>query len=320
VDAKIKIKVGTEKSEPARLDSFLAQRPEFASRSQIKRLIEEGNVLLKGKPAKPSAKVKSGDEIEISLPPARPCAPQAEAIPLKILYEDEHLVVVDKPAGLTTHPTPGKMTDTLVNALLYHCKDLSGIGGVVKPGIVHRLDKLTSGVMVAAKTDRAHIGLSSQFKVHSIERAYYALVWGVMEKESGRIESLIGRNPRHRLKMTGRTEKGRLAITEWKVKKRFKHFTLVEARLFTGRTHQIRVHLTESGHPLVGDPLYGKGRNFSTRLAPEIQSALESIKRQALHAYKLGFIHPVTGEKLSFSSRVPDDIQAVIKTLEQFDQ
>jgi len=320
VDAKIKIKVGPETSGQIRLDSFLAERPEFASRSQIKRLIEEGNVLLNGTAVKPSAKVKSGDEIEIYLPPAKPGAPSAQAIPLKILYEDEHLVVIDKPAGLTTHPTPGKMTDTLVNALLYHCKDLSGIGGVVKPGIVHRLDKLTSGVMVAAKTDRAHIGLSEQFKVHSIERAYYALVWGVMEKESGRIESLIGRNPRHRLKMTGRTEKGRLAITEWKVKKRFQHFTLVEARLFTGRTHQIRVHLTESGHALVGDPLYGKGGNFSSKLAPEIKSALELLDRQALHAFKLGFVHPITGQKLSFNSRVPDDIQAVLTTLEQFDQ
>jgi 23S rRNA pseudouridine1911/1915/1917 synthase len=175
-------------------------------------------------------------------------------------------------------------------------------------------------VMVAAKTDRAHIGLAAQFKVHSIERAYYALVWGVMARESGRIETLIGRNPRHRLKMTGRTEKGRLAITEWKVKKRFKHFTLVEARLFTGRTHQIRVHLTESGHPLVGDPLYGKGRNFPAKLAPEIMTALAGLDRQALHAYKLGFVHPATDEKLSFNSPLPDDIQAVLKTLEQFDQ
>lgn len=317
---KIKFKVGPERKEKIRMDSFLAEQKEFASRSQIKRLIEEGNVLLDGKPVKPSAKVRAGDEIVVSVPPAKPGAPLAESIPLQVLFEDEHLVVIDKPAGLTVHPTPGKITNTLVNALLYHCTDLSGIGGVIKPGIVHRLDKLTSGVMVAAKTDAAHIGLSAQFKVHSIERAYLALVWGLPAKDSGRIESLIGRNPRHRLKMTGRTGKGRLAITEWTVKKRFSHFALVEARLFTGRTHQIRVHFTESGHPLVGDPLYGRGRNFPDKLAPEVKAALQGLERQALHAYKLGFVHPITGQKLEFNSQIPEDIQAVLKILERFDR
>ena len=244
----------------------------------------------------------------------------AEEIPLNVLCEDADLIVIDKPAGLTVHPTPGKMTDTLVNALLYHCKDLSGIGGVIKPGIVHRLDKLTSGVMVAAKTDRAHINLSAQFKVHSIERAYLALVWGIMARESGRIESLIGRHPTHRLKMTGKVSRGRIAITEWHVRKRFKHFTLVEARLFTGRTHQIRVHLTEAGHPLVGDQLYGRGRSISQKLAPEVRAALEGFQRQALHAYKLGFVHPVSQEKMLFTSPLPEDMRSIIEILEKFNR
>jgi len=305
---------------PVRLDSFLAGRPEFVSRSQIKRLIEDGHVLVNGRVVKPAAKVRPGDVIEVSIPAPKPAGPRPEAIPLQVLYEDKDLLVIDKPAGLVSHPAPGKMEGTLVNALLFHCKDLSGIGGELKPGIVHRLDKLTSGVMVVAKSDRAHLGLSEQFKAHSIERAYLALVWGVMEKNSGRMETLIGRNPAHRLKMTGRVSRGRVAITEWSVRERFRHFTLVEARLFTGRTHQVRVHFSEAGHPLAGDPLYGKGRAASQKLAPEVRDALAKIPRQALHAYKLGFIHPVTGGKMMFTSQPPADMAAVIKIMEEFDR
>jgi len=304
----------------SRLDRFLATRPEFASRSQLKRLIEEGRVLLNSRLAKPATKVKAGDVIDVFIPAPRPAWPLAEEIPLKVLFEDAHLLVIDKPSGMTTHPSAGNLTGTLVNALLHHCRDLSGVGGELKPGIVHRLDKLTSGVMVVAKSDRAHIGLAGQFKAHSIERAYLALVWGVMPGESGRIESLIGRNPRHRLKMTGRTNKGRLAITEWFVKERFRHFTLVEARLFTGRTHQIRVHLTEAGHSLVGDPLYGQGRSLPRELALEVKAMLASWERQALHAYQLGFLHPMTGEKLLFSSPLPRDMQALVKIMEAHDR
>lgn len=320
METNLKIEVSEEQKEPIRLDAFLARRPEFLSRSQIKRLIEQDRVLVNSRKAKPATKVKAGDRVQVSIPEARPAKPEPESIPLKIIYQDEHLAVIDKPAGLSTHPAPGKMTGTLVNALLYLIKDLSGIGGVLKPGIVHRLDKLTSGVMVIAKTDRGHIGLCSQFREHDIERAYLALVWGNMPKESGRIESLIGRNPAHRLKMTGRTGKGRLAITEWKLKKRFKHFALVECRLFTGRTHQIRVHMTEAGHPLVGDPLYGRRSALSQKLAPEVRSALQNLKRQALHAYKLGFVHPLTGQKMLFTSPLPDDMESVIKRLEEFDR
>jgi 23S rRNA pseudouridine1911/1915/1917 synthase len=212
------------------------------------------------------------------------------------------------------------MTNTLVNALLHHCKDLSGIGGEIKPGIVHRLDKHTSGVMVAAKNDKAHLGLAAQFKVHSIERAYLALVWGKMERTSGRFETKIGRNPQHRLKMTARVKEGRTAITEWSVKKYFGHCSLVECRLYTGRTHQIRVHLSESGHPLVGDELYGRGRTLPQKLAPELVTALDGFRRQALHAFRLGFDHPVSGERMTFSSEPPEDMKNLILLMEKFDK
>ncbi|MEM4239191.1 MAG: RluA family pseudouridine synthase [Nitrososphaerota archaeon] len=239
---------------------------------------------------------------------------------LRLLDEDEDLIVLDKPAGMMTHTVAEKISGTLVNALLYHCRDLSGIGGELKPGVVHRLDKLTSGVMVAAKSERAHLKLAEQFKRHSIERAYLALVWGNPKGDSGRIESRIARNPRQRLKMTGRRGMGKIAITEWRVKRRFKHFSLIECRLFTGRTHQIRVHLSEMGFPLVGDALYGKGRQASEKIAPEIRDALKDLNRQALHAYKLGFEHPVSGKWLSFNSPLPSELNMLIQLLEQFDQ
>ena len=207
-----------------------------------------------------------------------------------------------------------------MNALLYHCKDLSGVGGVLKPGIVHRLDKLTSGVMVCAKTDQAHLGLSQQFKEHSIERRYLALVWGRLEQEEGKIESLIARNPRHRLKMTGKAKQGKLAITEWKVLERFSHFTLIECRLYTGRTHQIRVHFSEIGHPVVGDSLYGKGRAVSAKFSSELKSALRAMKRQALHAYLLGFRHPISGKWMEFRSDLPEDFCSLLNAIRKFDQ
>lgn len=317
---KIQIEVSHEEKSPIRLDSWLAQKLEFPSRTRIKNLIEQGRVLLNGKPAKPSAQVKPGDKIEVTIPPAVPARPAPEAIPLKILYEDQDLIVIDKPAGLLTHPVPGKTTGTLVNALLHHCRDLSGIGGELKPGIVHRLDKLTSGVMVSAKTELAHLNLAEQFSRHSIERAYLALVWGKPDQNSGRIESRISRNPGHRLKMTGRRGQGRIAVTEWKVVKRFRHFSLMECRLHTGRTHQIRVHLTEMGFPLVGDALYGKGRNLSEKIAPEIRAAIKDLNRQALHAFRLGFIHPATGKWLRFNSPLPEEISSLLKLLEKSDQ
>ena len=304
-------------AEGARLDRFLADQPDFPSRAQLQRLIGEGRVLLNGRPAKASSKVRPGDRIEVELPDPIPDRALPEDIPLAILYEDEHLLVLDKPAGMLTHPYPGRMGGTLVNALLFHCRDLAGIGGKIKPGIVHRLDKLTSGVMVAAKNDAAHQGLAQQFKAHSLTRAYLALVHGRMEKERGTIQSVIGRHPRHRLKMTGRASRGKTAITHYQVKARYPDFTLVECRLETGRTHQIRVHLSEAGHPLVGDPLYGGGRQPPSRLTPAQHSALKHLKRQALHAYLLGFVHPVTGQRLEFTSEPPADFKAVLKALSQ---
>lgn len=302
-------------AESLRLDVFLSRQPGLGSRAWIQRLIEQGRVRLNGRPAKAASKVHAQDRIEVDLPEPEPAALQAEPIALSILYEDEHLVVLDKPAGMLVHPYPGRLSGTLVNALLFHCRDLSGIGGRIKPGIVHRLDKLTSGVMVAAKTDAAHQGLARQFKAHTISRAYLALVHGTVARERGTIQSLIGRNPRHRLKMTGRTQQGKMAVTHFQVKARYPGFSLLECRLETGRTHQIRVHLSEAGHPLVGDPLYGKGRALPGKLSLEQRAVLKHFHRQALHAYRLGFVHPITGQPLEFTSAPPADFQALLKIL-----
>jgi 23S rRNA pseudouridine1911/1915/1917 synthase len=301
--------------EPVRADQFLADRPDMPSRSRLKRLFDDGLVRVNGRPAKPSVKLKNGDAVEVELPPAAPAELPAEPIPLDIIYQDRDLCVFDKPAGLLTHPTPNCRTGTLVNALLHHCHGLSGIGGQIKPGIVHRLDKLTSGVMVAAKTDAAHHGLAAQFKAHTIDRRYLALVHGEMENLSGRIESLIGRNPTHRLKMTGEAVRGRRAVTRYRVLARGHGFSLLECKLETGRTHQIRVHLSENRHPVVNDQLYGKGRGYPAGLSPPAHAALRHLKRQALHAYRLVFLHPVTGERMAFESPLPPDIGAVARAL-----
>jgi len=316
---KRSIRVGQLPEQGIRLDVFLSGQPGLGSRTQLKRLIEQGRVRLNGRPAKAASKVRSQDRIEVELPEPAPATVEPEPIPLAILYEDEHLVVLDKPAGMLVHPYPGRLSGTLVNALLFHCRDLSGIGGQIKPGIVHRLDKLTSGVMVAAKTDAAHQGLARQFQAHTITRAYLALVHGTMDKERGTIQSLIGRNPRHRLKMTGRVRQGKMAVTHFVVQARYPGLTLLECRLETGRTHQIRVHLSEAGHPLVGDPLYGRGRQLPGGLSAAQHATLKHLKRQALHAYRLGFVHPKTGERLEFTSNPPSDLQAVLKALSQAD-
>jgi 23S rRNA pseudouridine1911/1915/1917 synthase len=305
----------TDLDSPIRIDQYLAQLKEMPTRSRLKQLFKQGRILVNNEPARVSTKVRAGDSIVAEIPdPAVPeLAP--EPIPLVAVYEDEHIIVVDKPAGLLTHPTPSRTTGTLVNALLHHCKDLSGVGGWIKPGIVHRLDKLTSGVLVAAKSDAAHQGLADQFKEHSIDRRYLAIVYGELEKLTGTIETVIGRNPRHRLKMTGRTGRGRKAVTNYRIMSRGGGFSLVELNLETGRTHQIRVHLSEKNHPVVGDPLYGKGRTAPHKLSPEQRSALNHLKRQALHAFRLGFRHPVTDELMAFESPLPEDIRAVALTL-----
>ncbi len=307
------------KDSAKRLDVFLSQKEPALSRSQVKRLIEKGNVQVGGRKAKAGLRLREDDVITLILPEPRRLEVQAQPIPLTILYEDRHLVVIDKPAGMVVHPGAGNYSGTLVNALLHHCPNLPGIGGVLRPGIVHRLDKDTSGVLVVAKDDQAHRFLSEQFKKHTPKRRYIGIVFGQLGEE-GQIEASIGRHPAHRKKMSTRPRKGREAKTHWKVLERFHHFNLVEFRLETGRTHQIRVHLSSLGHPLLGDPLYGGRRRLSSVEPLLLRQGLEGLRRQALHAASLGFVHPVTGETLEFSSPIPEDIEEAIALLRRLDK
>ncbi len=305
----------TELNGPVRVDKFLSDKSLANSRSGLKSAFSEGKIRINDFVAKPSTKVHNGDTVSGEVPDPESETIDPEPIPLSIVFEDDSIVVIDKQAGLITHPSPNRLQGTLVNALLYHCGGLSGIGGAMQAGIVHRLDKLTSGIMVAAKKDDAHRELARQFKEHTISRKYLALVHGELEQLSGRIESAISRNPKHRLKMTGKNEEGKKAGTRYKVLARTDGVSLVELELETGRTHQIRVHLSEMNHPVVGDALYGKGRTLPAKMAPEKRAALRQLKRQALHAYHLGFIHPFRGESMVFESPLPEDINAAIKVL-----
>jgi 23S rRNA pseudouridine1911/1915/1917 synthase len=311
-----------EKAEAGqRLDRVLAARHPELSRSRLKTLIEEGRVSADGETiTEPSYRVKPGQAYTTLVPPAEPYEPEGQEIPLDILYEDAELIVIDKPAGLVVHPAPGNPDLTLVNALIAHCgESLSGIGGVRRPGIVHRLDKDTSGVMVAAKTDLAHHALSRQFEERTAERAYQALVWGVPTPAQGRIESNIGRDPRNRKKMAALgSGKGKPAATSYRVLKRYGPWaSLVECRLETGRTHQVRVHMAHIGHPLVGDPLYGRvTRGRLKGLPDEAADAMRQFSRQALHARLLAFTHPSTGETLRFETKMPIDMKNLCDILE----
>lgn len=302
-----------------RLDKFLALHCPDLSRTRIKALIEQGQVRADGATiSDPSARVKPGQIFAILIPDATPAVPIAQAIPLSVAYEDSHLLVIDKPAGLVVHPAAGNPDATLVNALLAHCGDgLSGIGGVRRPGIVHRIDKDTSGLMVIAKTDAAHQHLARQFAVHSLERAYQAVVWGVPRPREGEIAGSIGRSPVHRKKMAVVTRGGKAALTRYKVLKVLAGgaASLVECRLETGRTHQIRVHLTSIGHPLVGDSVYGRKPRLDS-LPASSRETLLSFSRQALHAFLIGFVHPVSGERVHLSSPLPNDISALITSLD----
>ena len=304
-----------------RLDKWLAVRLPDLSRTRVKALIEGGMVSSEGATiTDPSHRVKSGQAFMVGVPPDAPAEPQPQAIALTVVYEDDDLIVIDKPAGMVVHPAPGNPDETLVNALLAHCGDsLAGIGGVKRPGIVHRLDKDTSGLMVAAKTDIAHRSLSAQFAAHTLERAYRALVWGLPSPRKGEIEGNIGRNPRDRKKMAVVKGGGKPALTRYEVLQSLAGgaVSLVECRLATGRTHQIRVHMTSLGHPLVGDPSYGRGRvRRMVGLSAEMRQALAEFPRQALHAYLLGFSHPTKGEHLRFESSTPPDFNALLKILE----
>ena len=294
-----------------RLDKTLAERLAGVSRARLQALMAQGRLTLDGALVSDgSAKAKPG-LYQLDIPPPEPAEPQPEAIPLRVLFEDQHLIVIDKPAGMAVHPAPGTERGTLVNALLHHCAgSLSGVGGVARPGIVHRLDKETSGVMVAAKTDAAHQGLSELFSRHDIERVYVALTRGAPSPSRGTIATRIGRSPNDRKKMAVLRTGGREAVTHYEVEQTFGPrerplAARVACRLETGRTHQIRVHLASKGAPCLGDPTYGAGPP-----APVVREAIAAagLARQALHAKVLGFIHPVTGEALSFESPLPADM------------
>lgn len=303
-----------------RLDAFLARHAEGLSRSRLKALIKDGAVAVGGKPVEdPNARLEAGAEIALSLPPPEEPEPSAEPIPLKILFEDADIVVIDKPPGLVVHPGAGNRSGTLVNALIAHCgASLSGIGGVKRPGIVHRLDKDTSGVLVVAKNDAAHKALSKQFADHGREgpllREYDALVWGVPRHHMGLVDATLNRDPKNRLKQAV-AKSGRRAVTHYAVKERFgKAAALLNCRLETGRTHQIRVHLAHISHPLVGDAVYGAGfRTKAEALPEELRTRIKDFRRQALHARTLRFRHPRTGEILKFETDWPTDLTDLIE-------
>ena len=297
-----------------RLDKALAEASGL-SRERVKALLGEGRVLLAGKAAaQASVKVADGTSFEIRVPAAIPAEAAPQDIPLTIVFEDEHLIVVDKPAGLVVHPAAGNLDGTLVNALLHHCRgQLSGIGGVERPGIVHRIDKETSGLLVVAKTDKAHEGLARQFADHSIERAYFAIVQGRPMPPAGTVSGFIGRSDHDRKKMAVLHElnkRGKHAVTHYRTVEAFAAASLVECRLETGRTHQVRVHMASIGHALLGDPVYGRTPTRFRPLLNELRFA-----RQALHAAVLGFIHPVTGAALRFESALPADMAGLLVEL-----
>ena len=307
----------------ARLDQVLAEALDGMSRSRLKQLIEGGHVRRAGEViGSPAAKVAAGEAYEVTIPAPVDAAPVGQAIPLDILYEDDELIVIDKPAGLVVHPAPGNSDRTLVNALIAHCGDsLAGIGGEKRPGIVHRLDKETSGVMVAAKTAATHANLVAQFSARSVDRAYHAIVWGMPEPGAGEIEGAIGRHPKNRKKMAVRENGGKYALTRYKTLSVYGGglASFIECRLATGRTHQIRVHLSHRGHPLLGDPKYGRTsarREAVSRLDPDTKARLGAFSRQALHAHRLGFTHPKTCQHIDFTTTLPSSMGELKKILE----
>jgi 23S rRNA pseudouridine1911/1915/1917 synthase len=295
-----------------RLDRFLASSMPGLSRSQAQRLIDEGHVLVAGRQAKANLALKDGDQITVELPAPVPASAQPEDIPVPLLYEDADLLVVNKPAGMVVHPAAGHSSGTLVNALLHHVDDLSGIGGELRPGIVHRLDKGTSGVMVVAKHDAAHEALARQFADREVEKEYVALVWGVVQA-GRRIDLPIGRDPNDRQKMSARSRRARSAVTRITRAQHMKGVTLCQVAIATGRTHQIRVHLNAIGHPIVGDATYGGVRG---RVPQDLRPVLR-LERPFLHAARLVFTHPTDGRTMSFEAPLPEDLQQVLDQLRE---
>ncbi len=292
----------TASGKEGRLDQFLAAQGLGLTRSRLHALIEEGQVRLNGSLAKPAQRLRAGDRVSLTVPPPRKLDLIPQDIPISLIYQDEHIIVLDKPAGLSVHPGPGHPDGTLVNALLARCPDIRGIGGAIRPGIVHRLDKDTSGLMVVAKTDLAHQGLSQQIKARQFTKGYLAVATGVLTPSQGIIEAPIARDPRNRKRMAVVTG-GRAARTLYRVMNNYQGCQLVEVYLESGRTHQIRVHLADLGHPLLGDRLYGRGSQL--------------VQRHFLHAHHLGFAHPLTGEPVEFRCELPTDLQQAIQILEQ---
>lgn len=291
-----------EENVGKRLDLFVSENEVDMSRSFVQGIIEKQQVKVNGQIKKSNYKLRVGDQVQVELAEPVELQVEAEDIPLDIIYEDSDVIVINKSQDMVVHPAPGNYTGTLVNGLLYHCKDLSGINGVIRPGIVHRIDKDTSGVLVVAKNDKSHNSLAMQLKVHSMKRTYYAIVEGIVKEEEGTVRTNIGRHPVERIKMAV-VKDGKEAITNYKVLERFKSNTLVECRLETGRTHQIRVHMAHLHHPLIGDQVYGyKKQKFK-------------LQGQALHAKNLGFIHPTTGEYMEFDSQLPEYFQDILDKL-----
>ncbi len=296
----------TPGEEILRIDRFLGSRLEQVSRSYLQKLVKDGAVLVNGKPVKSSYKVENGDRIRLEIPDAVEPEIEAEPMELDILYEDSDIILINKPKGMVVHPAAGHYSGTLVNGLMAHCKnELSGINGVMRPGIVHRIDMDTTGVLIVCKNDKAHNAIAEQLKVHSITRKYYAIVHGVLKADTGTVNAPIGRHPVDRKKMSINEKNGKEAVTHYQVLRRFRRFTLVECQLETGRTHQIRVHMASIGHPLLGDQVYGPAK-----------VPFSGLKGQTLHAGVLGIIHPSTGEYMEFTAPLPSYFEALLKKLE----
>ena len=296
----------TPGEEILRIDRFLGSRLEQISRSYLQKLVKDGAVLVNGKPVKSSYKVENGDRIRLEIPDAVEPEIEAEPMALDILYEDSDIILINKPKGMVVHPAAGHYSGTLVNGLMAHCKnELSGINGVMRPGIVHRIDMDTTGVLIVCKNDKAHNAIAEQLKVHSITRKYYAIVHGVLKADTGTVNAPIGRHPVDRKKMSINEKNGKEAVTHYRVLQRFRRFTFVECQLETGRTHQIRVHMASIGHPLLGDQVYGPAK-----------MPFSGLQGQTLHAGVLGIIHPSTGEYMEFTAPLPAYFEAILKKLE----
>lgn len=302
-----------------RLDHFLRARVPERSRSALGRLVREGRVQVEGKPGKTGQTLRSGESVTVSLPAPEPLDLEPEDIPLAIVFQDAHLAVIDKPAGLVVHPAAGNRSGTLVHALLHHLKDLSGIGDALRPGIVHRLDKETSGLILVAKSDAAHRSLSAMIAAREVRRSYLALVWGKLEREAGTVDAPLGRDPRNRKRMAVLEQGGKAARTHYSRMDSLDGFDYIRLDLDTGRTHQIRVHMAHIDHPVLGDPLYG-GRRARLRGRSRAQQdrdreLLDLLPRQALHAWRLEFLHPLTGEACRFTSPLPGELRAALELL-----